>query len=172
MTTLGSVPARKGPNWSSIIVIASISGAVMFGGYYGYLAWANDSFPAQVKPFADYANVTSWYFNGTEFAYHVEWLNSGYLPEFAQLTSPDTDAANSPVCNVGVTSVQDGQVLFMPFALGQPSGAVQDASLSIAVKNLTSGAEFTIVYNIANATAENGDIQPVSQACYEPAGVE
>jgi hypothetical protein len=153
-----------------VIVVVVIVAAVIFGAYIGYLAWANDSFPAETKPFAEYAAVQSSYFNGTEFAFHINWASSSYLPLYAQLTSPATDAANTPVCDLGVSSVSAGQTLFLPFTISPPSASVNNVDLSIAVRALGNGTEFTIVYNIPSASATNGDISPSNVSCQQPLG--
>ncbi len=153
-----------------LAVVAAIVAAVVFGIYIGYLAWANDSFPAEQRPFADYGSVTSSSFNGTEFAFRIQWANSSYLPLYAQLTSPATDAANTPVCDLGLTGVANGQALFLPFAVSPPSAAVSNVDLSIAVKALATGNEFTIVYNVPSATAANGAITPSNISCQQPLG--
>lgn len=172
MSTLGrEQKRRRGLSAASILVIAAVLGAVAFGAYLGYLAWANDSFPSQVKPFSEYANVTS-VFNGTEYAFQVRWLNSSYLPMYAQLTSPDSDQANTPVCSTGLNSVKADQTVFMPFSIEQASATLTDVNLWIAVKNLTNGAEFSIIYNVPNVSANPGDIAPISESCYEPQIVE
>ena len=153
-------------------MVVAILGAVAFGLYLGYLAWANDSFPAQTKPFSDYANVTSSSFNGTEFAFNVHWRNSSYLPMYAQLTSPDTDAANTPVCGIGYASVQTGQLIFMPFTISPPSATLSNVDLSIAVKSVATGGEFTIVYNVHLVKAGNSPIVPSNISCQQPLGTE
>lgn len=149
---------------------AAIIAAVVFGTYIGYLAWANDSFPAEVRPFADYASVASSSFNGTEFAFRIQWANSSYLPLYAQLTSPATDAANTPVCDLGLTAVTSGQALFLPFTITPPSAAVNNVDLSIAVKAVATGNEFTIVYNVPSASATDDPIIPSDVSCQQPLG--
>lgn len=173
MLTSDSGKKRK-VSGATIIVIVAIGGAVAFGGAIGYLEWSQDSFPTQMQPFSTYANVTSSNFNGTEFAFQIQWLKSGYLPLYSQITSPDTDVANSPVCNIGLSSVQTGEEIFMPFAIEQASTYLDNVNLWIAVKNLTSNTEFTITYNVLNVTAPNNpsDILPITEACYEPIGIE
>lgn len=158
------------PSAARTLVVIAIAGAVVFGLYLGYLAWANDSFPAQVKPFSDYANVTSSSFNGTEFAFQVQWYNSSYLPLFAQLTSPDTDAANTPVCSTGYSAVQPGQVIFMPFTITPASATLSNVDLSIAVRSVASRGEFTIVYNVPVVSATNFPITPSDISCQQPLG--
>ena len=153
-------------------MVVAILGAVAFGLYLGYLAWANDSFPAQTKPFSDYANVTSSSFIGTEFAFNVQWRNSSYLPMYAQLTSPDTDAANTPVCGIGYTAVRPGQSIFMPFTISPPSATLSNVDLSIAVKSVATGGEFTIVYSVHLVKAGNSPIVPSNISCQQPLGTE
>jgi hypothetical protein len=152
------------------VVILAIVAAVAFGVYIGYLAWSNDSFPAEVRPFGQYASLGSSSFNGTEFAFRINWTNSSFLPLYAQLTSPATDAANTPVCDLKLTSVSSGQTLFLPFTISPPSATVNNVDLSIAVKSLSTGNEFTIDYNVATATAANGNILPSDQSCQEQLG--
>ena len=162
-----------GPRRSSttrMVVVLVIVAAVVFGIYIGYLAWANDSFPAGERPFSQYAAVTSSSFNGTEFAFTIAWTNSSYLPLYAQLTSPATDAANTPVCDLKLSSVSNGQSLFLPFTISPPSATVNSVALSIAVKSETTGSEFTIVYNVATASAGNGNITPSNVSCQQPLG--
>jgi hypothetical protein len=153
-----------------VVVVLAVVAAVVFGVYVGYLAWANDSFPAETRSFDQYATVASSSFNGTEFAFRISWLNSSYLPLYAQLTSPATDAANTPVCDLKVSSVSSGQTLFLPFTISPPSATVNNVDLSIAVKSLSSGSEFTIAYNVPTASAANGDITPSNVSCEQPLG--
>ncbi len=173
MSTSGEgVRPRRGLSGPGIIVIAAILGAVVFGAYLGYLAWANDSFPTQTRPFGDYANVTSSVFNGTEYAFNVRWLSPDYLPLYAQLTSPDSGEANTPVCSTGLSAIKAGQSVFMPFSIAQTSATLTDVTLWVAVKDLSNGTVFTITYNVPNVVAHPGDISPISEACYEPQIVE
>jgi hypothetical protein len=151
------------------LVVAAIVGAVVFGLYVGYLALSNDSFPVQEKPFADYAKVVSSSFNGTELAFRLQWLDAGYLPMYAQLTSPATDAANTPVCLVGLSTVATGQTIFMPFTIRPPSATLSNVDLSIAVKSVSTGGQFTIVYNLAGISAGNAPIVPSNVTCRQPA---
>jgi hypothetical protein len=152
-----------------LIVVVAIVGAVAFGLYLGYLAFTNDSFPAQEMPFPNYANVTSATFNGTEFAFKIQWFNSSYLPMYSQLTSPATDAANTPVCDFQLTSVKSNQTLFLAFAISPASATVSNVDLSIAVESVSTGSQFTIVYSIPTASATNTPI-PSPIVCYEPQG--
>jgi len=153
-------------------VITAIVGAAIFGLYVGYLAWTNDSFPSQQRPFDQYAKIVSSSFNGTEFAFQVRWLNGSYLPQYAQLTSPASDAANTPVCETQLTSVAANQTLFMPFTISPPAATLSNVDLSIAVKSMANGGQFTIVYNIASASATNAPITPSNFACHQPTGVQ
>ncbi len=164
-----SAASRKS-SATRMIVVTVIVAAVVFGIYIGYLAWANDSFPAEVRPFDQYASVASSTFNGTEFAFRVNWANSSYLPLYAQLTSPATDAANTPVCDLKLASVSEGQTLFLPFTISPPSATVNNVDLSIAVRSVATGSEFTIVYNVSSAPAANGNISPSSVSCQQPLG--
>ncbi len=142
----------------------------MFGAYIGYLAWTNDSFPAEQRLFTDYASMTSSSFNGTEFAFTIQWANSSYLPLYAQLTSPATDAANTPVCDLSLNGVTSGQALFLPFTISPASATVNNVALSIAVKALATGDEFTIVYSVFSASATNSAITPSNVSCQQPLG--
>jgi hypothetical protein len=153
-----------------MVVVLAVVAAVVFGVYIGYLAWSNDSFPAETRTFGQYASVTSFPFNGTEFAFRLSWLNSSYVPLYAQLTSPVTDAANTPVCDLKVSNVSTGQSLFLPFTISPPSATVDNVDLSIAVKSISSGNEFTIVFNVPTASATNGDITPSNVSCQQPLG--
>ena len=158
------------PSTAKILVVIAMVGAAAFGLYLGYLAWANDSFPAKTMPFSDYASVTSSSFNGTEFAFNIRWNNASYLPQFAQLTSPATDAANTPVCSIGYTTIQAGQIIFMPFAISPASATLSNVDLSIAVKSVATGSEFTIVYNVASVLATDSPITPSNVSCQQPLG--
>jgi len=153
-----------------LIVIAAIVGAVAFGLFLGYLAYTSDSFPAQERPFADYASVTSSTFNGTEYAFRIQWNNASYLPLFTQLTSPATDAANTPVCDLKLSSVSAGQVMFMPFTISPASAALSNVDLAIAVQSATNSTQFTIVYNVPLISASNTPITPSDKTCQEPPG--
>jgi hypothetical protein len=157
---------------AKLLVLAAIVGALIFGLYLGYLAWANDSFPAQQRPFGDYASVVSSSFNGTEFALSVTWDNSSYLPMYAQLTSPSTDAANTPVCDLGLSAVHDGETIFLPFAITPASATLTNVNLAIAVKSVATGTEFTITYNMPSVPGSNEPILPSNVSCQQPAGIE
>ena len=154
------------------LVVAVVVGALVFGGYLGYLAYSNDAFPTHQRPFSEYARVVSANFNGTELAFQVQWLRSDSLPLFAQLTSTDVDAANSPVCDIGISSVQAGQSSFMPFAVTKHLQVITNAELSVAVKSVVNGTEFTIVYPITSIQANPGNISPSNISCSQPVGVE
>lgn len=152
-------------------MVGALVGAVLFGIFLGYLAYVNDSFPAEQKPFENYATVVSETFNGTEFAFTLRWDNASALPLYAQLNSPATDAANTPVCDTGLSSVTAGQTLFMPFAISPVTATLQNVDLSIAVKP-AAGAAFTIVYNVPSISATNAPIVPSDISCQQPPGIE
>jgi hypothetical protein len=154
-----------------VAVIVAIVGASAFGLYLGYLAYTNDSFPAQQKPFGEYASVVSSTFNGTEVYYKLQWTASNeFIPLFAQLTSPTSDAANSPVCALNLSAISRGQTFDLPFAIATPSTSISSVDLAIAVRSVTNGTEFTIVYHVDSFTAQPGKIQPSTYACEQPAG--
>ena len=153
-----------------MLVLLALVGAVAFGLFIGYLAYSNDSFPAQERPFADYAKVVYSSFNGTEYAFRVEWNSSSYLPLFTQLTSPTTDAANTPVCDLKMSSVTSGQTIFLPFAISPASATLSSVALAIAVQSATNGTQFTIVYNVPLVNATNAAITPSNITCQEPLG--
>jgi hypothetical protein len=163
---------RRRISTGKLIVVLALVGAVVFGLYIGYLGYANDSFPTRTEPFADYAQVASSNFNGTEYAFNITWENGSALPLYAQLTSPATDAANTPVCGIGLLSVSKGQNIFMPFAISPASAALSTVELSIAVMSLPSRANFTINYNVALVTATNNAITPSNVSCSEPPGAD
>ncbi len=168
MTRLQPAPRRVSSG--KAVVVAALLGAVVFGGYLGYLAWANDSFPSQQQPFANYAEVSSVVFNGSEYAITVTWLTPSYIPEYVQITSSVSDAANSPVCGLNLTSTSSGEMIFLPFGFDGPSEAPTSVTLWMAVKPPV-GSEFTIQQTIDNYTARVGDIFPVQLSCNEPASV-
>ena len=153
-----------------IIVVLAVVLATVFGLYLGYLAFANNSFPTQEMPFGNYASVVSSTFNGTEYAFVIQWNNATYLPLYAQLTSPATDEANTPVCGVGLTSVTVGQQVFMPFTISPATADLSNVDLSIAVGLSPSSPVFTIVYNVASISATNTPITPSNITCQEPQG--
>jgi hypothetical protein len=154
-----------------VVVIAAIVGATAFGLFLGYLAYTNDSFPAQQRPFGDYAKVVSMAFNGTEFYFRVEWTaSSDFTPLFAQLTSPSSDAANTPVCGLNLTSIVKGQFVDLPFAISTPSTSLSNVDLAIAVRANSNSTEFTIVYHVDSVVAQPGKIYPSNFACLEPRG--
>ena len=156
------------PSRAKFVVLAALVGAIAFGGYLGYLAWANDSFPAQQKPFGDYANVTSVEFNGTEYALRIHWLSGTDLPLYVQITSDTSDAANSPICELGFSSVNVGQTIFMPFGTSRASSTPTNVDLWIAVRP-AAGSDFTIHQRMGSASLVAGDIAPVGFACTQPA---
>jgi hypothetical protein len=168
----GAQSAGRRPSLARTAVIVAILGAVAFGLLIGYLAYANDSFPTTEKPFADYAKVTSTAFNGTELAFWVQWVNGDYLPYQAQLTSDVSDTANTPVCATGLTTVQAGQTIFMPFAMASLTAAVTNVDLRIAVESTVDGSVFTILYSVPPASAQNGNVVPSDIICQQPAGIE
>ena len=154
-------------------MVAAILGAVVFGLYIGYLAMANDSFPSAERPFAEYASVASSTFNGTEFAFNITWSNSSYIPLYAQLTSPATDAANTPVCDLQITSVRSGQAIFMPFSISPATAQISNVDLNIAVRSLADSSEFTIIYHVSDGgtvDASNDAISPSNVSCQQPVG--
>jgi hypothetical protein len=155
---------------AKLLVIVAIVGATVFGLFLGYLAYTSDSFPAQERPFGDYASVLSSTFNGTEFAFQVQWNNASYLPLFVQLTSTATDAANTPVCDLKLSSVTTGQIIFMPFTISPESAALSNVDLSIAVQSATNSTQFTIAYNVPTISASNSPITPSNVTCEEPLG--
>jgi hypothetical protein len=154
------------------LVILAIAGAVAFGLFIGYLAYVNDSFPSQTRPFANYATVDSESFNGTEFAFNITWNNGSAVPLYAQLNSPATDAANTPVCALGLASVSEGQKIFMAFAISPASPTLSNVDLSIALRSVTGGTEFTIIFNTPSISATNAPITPSNLSCAQPPGTE
>jgi len=174
LTTSDRRPRAPEGNFSAVkaLVVIAIIGAAVFGVYLGYLAWSQDSFPTATKPFGNYAVVTSDNFNSTEFAFNLTWENASALPIKAQLTSPSTDAANTPVCEVGLTSVTKGQNIFMPFTITPETATLISVSLNIDVQPTGGGGDFTITYSVASILASNTPISPSNITCQEPAGVE
>jgi len=152
------------------LVVLAVVFAVVFGLYIGYLAFANNSFPTEEMPFGNYASVVSSTFNGTEYAFVIQWNNATYLPLYAQLTSPATDEANTPVCGVNVTSVTVTKQVFMPFTISPATANLENVELSIAVGKTASNPAFTIVHNVANVNATNAKITPSNITCEELAG--
>jgi len=148
-----------------VVVIVAIGGAAIFGAFLAYLAWTNDSFPVQQKPFGDYATVQAYSFNGTEVVFQVRWLVSGYLPLYAQMTSSTSDTANSPVCGLGLQNVTSGQVIPLPFGVSRPSASLGNVDLSLAVRSAATGSEFTIKYSIASMDAHQGNLTPTGVVC-------
>lgn len=161
----------RGVSRGRAAIVIALVGALAFGLYLGYLAYANDSFSTTVKPFDDYANVTSYNFNGSELAYNVTWENSSALPLYAQVTSPSTDAANTPVCSIGLSSVTSGQNVFMPFTINPEDATLQSVNLNIEVKDLASGHQFSIVFSLSLVNATNNPITPSDISCEEPPGI-
>ncbi len=155
---------------AKLIVIAAIVAAAAFGLFLGYLAYTSDSFPTQQRPFGDYASIPSSTFNGSEYAFRVQWNNANYIPLYAQLTSPATDAANTPVCDLKLASVTSGQIIFMPFTITPESAALSNVDLSIAVSSATNSTQFTIAYNVPLVNATNSAITPSNVTCGEPPG--
>ena len=152
------------PSRTRAMVLVAVSGSIIFAIVLGYIAWTNSSFPLQRKPFGDYAQVTVAVFNGTEYAFQVRWLSPDYLPLYAQMTS-STDVANSPVCDLGLRSVDANQAIFMPFGISRRTDALTNVDLSIAVRPSGGGSEFTIVYHVDSAVAEPGIIVPSDIVC-------
>jgi len=155
---------------AKLVVMIALVGAVAFGLLIGYLAYSSDSFPAQERPFADYAKVLHSSFNGTEYAFSIQWNSSSYVPLFTQLTSPATDAANTPVCDLEMPSIKSGQTIFLPFTISPASAALSNVDLAIAVQAATNGTQFTIVYNVPLVNATNEAITPSNITCQEPLG--
>ena len=153
---------------TKLLVLAALVGAVAFGLLIGYLAYSSDSFPAQERPFSDYAKVVYSSFNGTEFAFRVEWESSNYQPLFTQLTSPATDAANTPVCDLKLSNATSGQMIFLPFTISPASATLSNVDLAIAVQSATNSTQFTIVYNVPLVAATNAPITPSDITCQQP----
>ena len=161
----------RGVSRTRLAVALVICGAVAFSLYLGYIAWSSSSFPVKEKPFGDYASVVTTEFNGTELYYKVQWnAANGFLPLYAQITSPQTDEANSPVCDLGLNTVVAGQMLDMPFGISAPKQALASVDLAIAVRATSNLTEFTIVYHIDQIIANPGKITPSNFACTQPAG--
>jgi len=155
---------------AKLLVIIALLGAIAFGLLIGYLAYSSDSFPAQERPFADYAKVVYSSFNGTEYAFRVEWNSSNYVPLFTQLTSPATDAANTPVCDLEMASIRTGQTIFLPFTISPETASLSNVDLAIAVQSATNSTQFTIIYNVPLVNASNTAITPSNITCQEPLG--
>jgi len=153
---------------AKVLVMVALVGAVAFGLFVGYLAYSNDSFPAQTRPFASYARVVYSSFNGTEYAFTVEWNSSNYVPLFTQLTSPATDAANTPVCDLKMSSIKSGETIFLPFTISPESATLSNVDLAIAVQSATNSTQFTIIYNVPLVRATNAPITPSNITCQEP----
>jgi hypothetical protein len=153
---------------AKLLVLVALVGAVAFGLFVGYLAYSNDSFPAQTRPFASYARVLYSSFNGTEYAFRIEWNSSNYVPLFTQLTSPATDAANTPVCDLKMSSIASGQTIFLPFTISPESATLSNVHLAIAVQSATNSTQFTITYNVPLISATNAPITPSNITCQQP----
>jgi len=153
---------------AKLLVVVALVGAVVFGLFVGYLAYSNDSFPAQTRPFASYAKVVYSSFNGTEYAFRVEWNSSNYVPLFTQLTSQATDAANTPVCDLKLSSMRSGETIFLPFTISPASATLSNVDLAIAVQSATNSTQFTIIYNVASVSATNAPITPSNITCQQP----
>jgi hypothetical protein len=152
---------------NKIIVAGVILGAAAFGLLLVYFAFLNDSFSTNIRPFGTYASIQTAVFNGTEVSYTVQWNSPNYTPLYAQITSPNSDEANSPVCDM---PAPDGQVYVLPFATTTPSTALSQVTLEIAVKSSTNSTQFSIEYELNQMTAAPGDLVPTSYSCSEPAG--
>ena len=166
MTTLGSVKKDKGGRLGKSLVLVAVAGAVVFGGYLGYLAWSNGSFPVQQRPFEQYATVVSADFNGTDYSFAIRWANSSYLPLYAQLYSATDNAADSPVCDLQRSSVATGEVFYLPFGTSSPEASLSNVELYISVKPLMGGGgDFTIVHRVTLASAVPGNVYPSEVTC-------
>lgn len=150
----------------------AIAGAVVFAGYIGYLAWVNESFPVEERPFADYAAMAvPPQFNGTDISFHVRWMNADYLPIKAQVTSPASSAANTPTCFLDLQAVGPGQVIPMPFGISTATPVLTNVQLSIDVKTLATGHEFTIIYTVDYINATAGNVTPTNISCQQSGSV-
>jgi hypothetical protein len=159
------------PSWGKIAVVVAIAGAVVFGVAVAYFEFVNDSFPTEQRSFGDYAMVTSTSFNGTELAYTVNWLSADYIPLYVQVTSPTSDQANTPVCDLRYSSGPSGQSIFMPFSMAQPAQGLKDVDLSIAVRPVGGGGDFTIVYHLDSVFLNvQGNVEPSTLTCQQAAG--
>jgi len=156
------------PSRGKTIVILVLGGAVAFGLLLGYLAWSNDSFPSREGHFSQYARVSSSSFNGTEFAFRVQWLSYDTVPLYAQLTSPSSDSANTIVCDINSSAMAGNRTIYMPFGLSGPSTSLSNVDLSIAVQSKVNGTRFTVDYVVNSINATQGDIQPQNMSCSEP----
>ena len=153
---------------AKLLVVAALVGAVAFGLFIGYLAYSSDSFPSQTRPFGNYARVVYSSFNGTEYAFGIEWNSSKYVPLFTQLTSPSTDAANTPVCDLNMSSVRSGQTIFLPFTITPESATLSNVDLAIAVRSAANSTQFTIIYNVPLVSATDASITPSNITCQQP----
>jgi hypothetical protein len=172
LTTSDSGKSGRVVPSARLLVIIVIVGAIAFGLLIGYLAYSNDSFPPEKRPFSNYANVVYSSFNGTELALRVQWNNGDYVPLYTQLTSPATDAANTPVCDLQISRINSGQTIFLPFTITPFSATLSNVDLSIAVQSATNNTQFTIVYNVVSAIATDAPITPSNITCQQPAGIQ
>jgi hypothetical protein len=152
---------------SKALVLVALFSAVAFGGVLGYLALSNDSFPSRESPFQNYASLASATFNGTEYSFRLNWLSTNYTPKFAQISSDETDAANSPVCDIGQNVSGPGGTLFLPFAINTPSSSLGHVDLWLDVEAVN-GTQFSIVYHANPVSAVQGDIEPSDITCNQP----
>ncbi|MCL4355075.1 MAG: hypothetical protein JRN56_00695 [Nitrososphaerota archaeon] len=155
---------------ASKVMLAVLFGSIFFGLLIGYFAYTSALFPPKQEPFGNYATVTSTSFNGTELAFNVRWNNASALPLKVQVTSTVSTEVDSPQCMAGLSSVTSGQMLFLPFAVSPPSGGLNNVYLSIAAKDLVTGNQFTIMYNLNNITASSSLITPIGPICELPPG--
>ncbi len=137
----------------------------------GYLAWSNDSFPVEQKPFGDYTKIVSSPINGTEYAFEIRWRSADYLPIYAQLTSPlrrrQTPRSAEPVSPLWWL----GRRYSCRSDLQKPSPVLTNVDLSIAVRSVAMGDEFTIVYHVDSVSAQPGKIVPSDISCQQPTSV-
>ncbi len=160
----------RGISRAGAVILVVILGATAFGLYLAFIAWTSSSFPTATKPFGEYASVVTTQFNGTELYYRVQWNStSGLLPLYAQIASPETDEANSPVCSLGLNSVTAGQMIDLPFGIAAPKQTLASVDLYIAVGASSNSPQFTIDYHIDQINAQPGNITPSNYACTQPA---
>jgi hypothetical protein len=150
-------------------IALALAATVAFSFYLAYVAWSSSSFPVQEKPLADYAAVASIQFNGTELYFKIQWkASTDFVPRYAQITSAQTDSANSPVCDIGLGPVATGQMIDMPFTITSPKQTLASVDLEIAIRVGSTMTEFTIVHHLDQIDARPGNILPSEFACSQP----
>ncbi len=141
---------RNAISRGTLVVLIMMVGAAAFGTVFGYLQYINNSFPSKIMDFQKFASLKGYSFNGTVFSIYIQWFDKDkYMPLYAQFIS---DQYASRVYDVA-TQLHPNGTLLLPFPVEVSLSSMTNVELLIAVKNMTDGTDFTVVYSIGNVNS-------------------